>query len=253
MSQFQLVLDDDLFEFFCRIKNGTITIDELSDRKISNFFKLYRPSLTNKAQLDRLQLKGVIEENQYKTILNQIVKIQGSHNLDLSELAKKHTNLKIVLTENTELVGDAYVNIHNTIFDSHYVICKNMKDPREDLYKKLIHIFSCSTYISIYDPYIPKNAESFLKFLKLLPENYSVHCNDLIKSKYYENERKELCKEIIKEFPRLQIKPASCYTHKYFHDRYIQVGDNLEIILSSGIEYLFNLDKEITCIFRCLK
>lgn len=250
INPYYLVLDDELLAFLYEIKNGTLDASSLDEKKLSNFFKFYRPYLTNIAQLNRLHAAGNINDVQLNRLSIQLGRIPSISKLSLAELATHHTNLKIILTENPSQLNTCYVDINKSIFDSHYVISKKPQESRDDLHKVLRHIFASTKFITLCDKYIPKNSSSFLKFLELLPASCRIHCNSLCKSEEFPEELEELRKKIAIEYPSLSINSDKFYSEHKFHDRYIKVDNNLEIILSSGFDYLFNKDKEISCIFR---
>ena len=54
---------------------------------------------------------------------------------------------------------------------------------------------------------------------------------------------KNICKDWI-------IKEDKRNTYKNYHDRYLLIDDKIEIILTSGFDYLFDENKEFTYIVR---
>jgi len=240
MSSFQLILDDELLSFYLSIKRGHIDPKDLDDQKLNNFFKLYRSYLTNLKQIQRLSEKKLVEKTQADRLINVLAKQNLTMNLDLEELTH-HTMLKIILTTKNEekFINPCYVNINRTIFDSHYIIAKTADEPRHDLHNFLCHVFSKAKSITIFDKHI-SNKKEFCQFLDLFPKENLTIFMDL---------EKDICRTIKTKYPNFIIKKDTFFSIRKNHDRYIIVDNKLQIILSSGIEYLFDDSKEITCIF----
>jgi hypothetical protein len=53
-------------------------------------------------------------------------------------------------------------------------------------------------------------------------------------------------------FPDWQISQNSLEQYQGRHDRYLVIDNAMEIMLSSGFDYLWNDNKEITCVFRLI-
>ena len=49
---------------------------------------------------------------------------------------------------------------------------------------------------------------------------------------------------------KIAIDKAHNLNNKNTHDRYIMIDNNIEIILTSGIDYLFDTSKDFTYIIR---
>jgi hypothetical protein len=56
--------------------------------------------------------------------------------------------------------------------------------------------------------------------------------------------------EIKKIYAGWKIKLDSRHTFSKSHDRYLLIDNQIEIILSSGFQYLFAMDKDLTCLIR---
>ncbi|EUK18808.1 hypothetical protein [Commensalibacter papalotli (ex Servin-Garciduenas et al. 2014)] len=236
-----LVLSDDLLLFYFKIKDGLIGSEYLDKQKLHNFFKFYRPHLTNIKQLNRLINNQLIDEARAARLRPTLSKQGFINNLDLEALAH-YTILKIILTDtDSEVQIDAccYVNINKTTFDTHYVISKAAGECRNDLLNFLSHVFSKAKSITIFDKHIA-DKEEFIKFLNLFQESQLTIFMDL---------KQDVCTKIKTQFAHFTIKQDNHFSKRTNHDRYIIVDNELQIILSSGIEYLFDSTKEITCIF----
>ncbi len=242
MSQFQLVLDDNLLAFFYKIKSGAVSPDELNTQQLSDFFKFYRPHLTNLQQIERLEKNKVLAPEIISRIKPVLAKQMTQSRLELGDLLK-HTDLKLVLTEDKVLTDSHYVDIHNTMFDAHYIISVKKNACRNNLLKYLESLLlECKSELVIRDKHI-HTKPFFSDFFKLFPSKKI--------NIYHSHFDQTTCTKMKKHCSAWVIKPDTMH-YSDLHDRYIRIDNKIEIIVSSGVDYLFDKSKEVTCVFRCL-
>lgn len=106
--------------------------------------------------------------------------------------------------------------------------------------------------IEIYDPYL---VEKFNKVKTILINILHQQAHVFIYSYFKtDNEKKQIASQI-----RDHVKKIKCFNYdgKNMHDRYIKANNrkgakDLEVILSSGFEYLADNDKDITYMIKDL-
>ena len=107
-----------------------------------------------------------------------------------------------------------------------------------------------ANYIVIYDKFISSNFNSFEKFIKqcIPKKQLTLECFGL------NQDQKTTIKQIhnsytVKNYSANNISPYQ----NGFHDRYILIDQKVEIILTSGIDYLINNENDFTYIIRKLR
>lgn len=123
------------------------------------------------------------------------------------------------------------VNIFSDRIENNLSATFKAQAPRDKAIEHFKALFKDAKSIFIYDKFLTKPN------LTNLQKECSIFCDIFLP----EEQQKEL----------KMGKPDK--THKNYtnnHDRYIIVYDNLEIILTSGIDYLFDANKDFTYIIR---
>lgn len=111
-------------------------------------------------------------------------------------------------------------------------------------------LFKDAKSIFIYDNYLYENHN--LASLEKLIEECKIKCNIYLDRNTYNklNTNKNLSSKIKS---KIAIDKAHNLNSKNTHDRYIMIdnnNNNIEIILTSGIDYLFDTSKDFTYIIR---
>lgn len=226
---FSMCCEDDLLQEFIKFKHG----ESVNNDTVEKFLHYYKPEiLPTREQLDILgdDLKSKLVSSGY---------VYG----DLSKALSK-TIYKICLSGAKN--DFPYVNINGDEIENN--LTGTFKSSSRN--KATAHIKALlenAKYIVIYDKYIHDNFDSFKNFTKqcIPKKRLTLECFGL------EQEQKTEIKQIyddytVKDYPANNTSPYQ----NGFHDRYILIDGKVEIILTSGIDYLMNNEKDFTYIIR---
>lgn len=227
MGNYSFVLSDELQKEYCKFKEG-----EICDRfLIENLLHYYKPSiLTNTSQLKRI---GKSISPQLETSLRK----SGFTTQPLEDLAQS-TIYKIILCTDKDYYP--YVNINGDKIENNLTACFFKRESRLKAINHMTALCRKAKTISIYDKYSFQDNENIELLKTILP------LKDLT---------------IIYDSQYMNIKRLQEYCEKWtfadrtfpeYHDRYLVVDDKLEIILTSGFDYLVKTEKEFTYIVRPL-
>lgn len=145
------------------------------------------------------------------------------------QLADKTPKFQLILCDDNDKFPN--VNIFSDRIENNLSATFKAQAPRDKAIEHFKALFKDAKSIFIYDKFLTKPN------LTNLQKECSIFCDIFLP----EEQQKEL----------KMGKPDK--THKNYtnnHDRYIIVDDNLEIILTSGIDYLFDANKDFTYIIR---
>ena len=226
---YSVAMNDNLYQAFHAFKHGR----EHNKRLIEKLLHLYKPPhITNAAQLDRLG----IEDNPLKMQLlqNSLTK-QG-----LDELSLK-TDYKILLSDTD---GEfPLVNIYGNQLANNYTITCEPGQPRARAIAHIEALLGDAGNVLIYDRYIMDNWQECKRIFDLLPrKNLTIEFSHRLNQQYV-TEIKKFC-------PDWKVKADQRQVYRELHDRYLLINRKMEIILSSGIYYLFDDTRECTLVFR---
>ena len=169
-------------------------------------------------------------------------------NMSIEDLAK-HTKTKLILSNDKG--NFPYVNINNDVIENNLSATFAENINRDKAKEHIRALLENANYIVICDEYIVQNFQNFKKFIQecvpkkiltieIIPSSKPEH---LIKQEHL-TEIKHIC------YDKYKVKPAQQINTK--HDRYIKVDNQIEIILTSGIDYLMDISKDFTYIVRKL-
>ena len=226
---FSMCCEDNLLKEFIKFKHGKSVNNDI----IEKFLHYYKPKiLPTREQLDILgdDLKSKLVSSGY---------IYG----DLSEALSK-TIYKICLSG---IRNDfPYVNINGDEIENN--LTGTFKSSSRD--KATAHIKALlenARYVVIYDKYMRDNFDSFKNFIKqcIPKKRLTLECFGLEQEQ--KTEIKQICDSYtVKDYPANNASPYQ----NGFHDRYILIDRKVEIILTSGIDYLMNEESDFTYIIR---
>lgn len=226
---YSIALEDDLYAAFHAFKHGKSHDTHLVERLLT----LYKPPhITNVSQLTRVG----IEDSSLRMQLSQA----GLVNQTIEELAAK-TAYKIILSGS----GGEFprVNVNGDALQNNYTITCGPGKSRE---KALLHIralLADAKDVVICDRYIEGNWESAKKIFDYFPDkDMSIH--------FIHELSKKCIGEIKKIASSWKIKPLRVKPYPGYHDRYLLIDRKMEIVITSGIDYLFDDTKECTLLFR---
>jgi len=204
--------------------------------------------LTNAAQLQRCKDNHKLPDEVYDD-LHPVLLTSDDKDLPLHDLSKK-TLFKLILTQANGETLSPYFNLKEKHIKRNYTISRLHDEDRQYLKDYLKNLLIDADKIFIYDNFFSKE-EANKQLFNLFP-------NKNILIQYVENSDRdngnfiqyacngnakwkvEKCDTTQDEFNRFARS----------HDRYLIINDKVEVTLTSGFLYIWNEDKEITCVIR---
>lgn len=226
--QYKIVLSDELLKEFYKFKRSA----DFNKKIIEKLFNYYTGGeLTNTAQLQRIKLND--------TRLASTLAKAGYKTQTLEELCEK-TKYKLIL--NTERNDYPYININADRIERNFTATYNKNESREKTIKHIKALCRNAKYIFIYDKHM--NDKVIQKISKILPQKkLNIIYKDGQLSQIQISNLKKECKD-------WKIQQDSKNIYNNYHDRYLLIDNNIEIILTSGFDYLFDENKDFTYIVR---
>lgn len=236
---FSMCCEDDLLKEFIKFKHGKVIDNDMMER----FLHYYKPIiLPTKEQFEFL-------DNDLRSRL-----VRSGYAYDLKTALLK-TTYKIVLSNTRN--DFPYVNINSDEIENNFTgtFCKNQsRDKAIEHIKALLN--ECQKSLLIQDNFLlTQNVYNkfFSDFIKLMPQKpidifYDFddrNSNNIITEQ-------EFCTELKRIYNYPNIKRNMLPKYKNIHDRYILVDQKIEIVLSSGIDNLFDISKDFTYIVRII-
>ncbi len=229
MSNYSLVLSDELLRVYFDFKQGQINNSDVVEKFLSYY---HGPFLTCVDQLKRV---GVTDAT-----INQQLASQGYISQPIDELVR-FTIYKLIL--NTENDTYPYVNIHDDQVEKNFSLSFKIGETRNKAISLIAALCAEANYILIFDRYFCKNwASTKALFTTVLPKKRMT----LLHAGHLDDKTSDI-KGIHSEW---KIKRDTQNTFTDCHDRYLLIDNKVEIILSSGFDYLFSRDKDLTCVIR---
>lgn len=229
MRDYSLVLSDELLSIYFDFKQDNISDNRLLEKFLSYF---HPPHLTNVDQLTRI---GITDPS----ILQQLA-AQSLTTQTLEELVEQ-TCYKLIL--NTENSDYPYVNINNDSVEKNFSMTFRVGERRDKAIHLITALCADANFILIFDRYFCHNwndTENF--FDRIVPKKRLTILHD--------GHLNNKSTEIKRIFNNWTVKPDRHHTFANSHDRYLLIDGKIEIILSSGFQYLFASDKDLTCLIR---
>ena len=226
---YSVALEDNLYAAFHAFKHR----EPHDTQMVEKLLHLYKPPhITNVSQLARLCIEDAPLEM-------QLVQ-SGFLNQTPEELASK-TIYKVLLSD----CGNEFprVNINGDQLQNNYTLtCK----PGESRKKALAHIRALlkdTKDVLICDKYMMGNWDLSKKLFDFFPKQEL--------SIYFAYELdKQYKAEIKKLLGKSKLKSLLRNPYRNLHDRYLLIDRKMEIVITSGIDYLFDDTKECTLVFR---
>jgi len=232
---YSLVLSDTLFREFHAFKHGLSHDAQL----IEKLLHLYKPPLlTNVEQLRRTGVED--------TSLMAGLASAGFVDQSLPDLCKC-TFYKFILDNGHS--NYPFVDVNGDRIRSNYTLTHKPGEKRTKIHRYLTALLAEASWVVIHDPYSVSNwASTKLFFETLFPrKSMTIHCTTKIPGPKVK-EIKAMCHQW-----KLPVQEQIKRQFRRMHDRYLIIDGQIEIILTSGIDYLFNDEKECTVIVRKLK
>lgn len=220
-------LDDELTKLYHDFKRGR-TVD---NRLLQSFLRYYRPPHnTNFAQLKRCGIEDT-------SLLAQLVSSQGSK-LSLEELSEQ-TLFKYVLSAKQSL--PPFININSKQSATEFIYSFKKGESRKELKEHAKRLFANAKNVVVADKYLNEN--SAIRFFELFTGSTTIFLSYPLDKKIKRN---------IKKVANVTFKDDTTDNYKNLHDRYILIDKRVEIILTSGVDYIFDENKECTAIIRAV-
>jgi hypothetical protein len=247
-----IVLSDDLLKEYLNFRSGK-EFDVQLIKKIINYLK--GGVFFNLKQLKEIGVKtredfNVLGLSGLPGLVNQIFNARNKSK-SIEELSKE-SSFKIILSNSKN--DYPYVNINNDNIENN--LC-GFFYPKQSRNKAIEHIRDLclkAKKIILFDKYFYTNFDNINTLIELLP-NTDIN---LICYKGYDHHESRTVNYLsdiqIEELndKRSNIKLNFLDDPKTIHDRYLLIDDTLEIILTSGFEYLGEQTKDFAYIIRKL-
>ncbi|MCK5720035.1 MAG: hypothetical protein KAH84_08845, partial [Thiomargarita sp.] len=227
--EYTIVLSDELLKAYYYFKNS----QPAKQDTIENLFKYYISGhLTNCKQLEDIGIKD--------DSLKQQLAQEGYIKQTLEELCEK-TIYKFIL--NTERDDYPYININSDRMERNFTATYGKKESRNKTIEHMKALCKNASTIVIYDRFI--NDKVIQEIAKIFPKKT---LNIFYKDKQLSQEQiSKFLKKICKNWT---VRKDTKSAYNDCHDRYLLIDDQIEIILTSGFDYLFDENKDFTYIVR---
>ncbi|NYS60329.1 hypothetical protein [Vreelandella salicampi] len=229
---YTLAMEDELLKAFHDFKRGALS--ETSTAIIQNLLRLYHPPHITSVE----QLKAIgVDDN----ILFQQLASQGLVTQTPQELAPR-TRYKLLLSGNqthypaTAVSGDS--------INSEFVMTLKPGEARAKAHEWLTALLADAKTVTVIDPYLfsPSGRKSVTPFFQLFPRKaLTLFFNKLPQDAA--SSIKQICAE-------WKVKENTDPRYANVHDRYLLIDNSVEIVITSGIDYLFDTSKECTLLVR---
>jgi len=218
---FYTALDDTLLKELHAFKHAK----PFSQRNIEALLHFYKPPhITNIAQLQRVG----IQDSALMTSLAQ----QSWANASLDKLSE-NTVYKLILGTDSDVFP--YINVLDDCFENNYTSTFYKGDNRDKIQAHIKALLNDAKSVFIYDKYFKFNwARTQTFFRDLVPHKPIIF---FYKENHFNQQMISDAKKIFNWTFRIDT------IHKNFsnsHDRYLILDNNIEIILTSGFDNLFD-------------
>lgn len=224
-----LVLSDELLSQFYEFRKNGVYDQKLVEKLLHYYKPVY---LTNIAQLERIG-------HQPDTTLKINLAKSGLVRQSLEELARK-TRFKVILC--TDRDDFPFVNIHGDKLENNYSGTFLRGEPRA---KAMAHIEAlcadAKSEIIVYDKYFANFRDNVEVLKRIFPKcRLTIRFDRGSLSAYQQGRLSSACPAW-----NLSEEPLPDY-----HDRYLIIDNKMEIVLTSGFQYLTDDRKEFTYLVR---
>jgi hypothetical protein len=255
MKDYYLVIEDNLLKLFYEFQSGQYNVNR---DILFNLLNFYKKHLTNVVQLKRIGIKDT-------ALLKQLAQ-QGYINETLSELAQK-TKLKIILSKEKSYYP--YVNINGDVFESNFTATYKRGNSKSKAVEHILALVKEGDKVEIYDKYLfcdngdhyninynHNSVKIILQFVNSHNIIFEIYCIDQKDNRYNNQRINRENQRILQRLANFNNQLNINFHHNNLneHDRYIRIYKNnkiiYEIILSSGIYYLEDNNKDLTYVVR---
>lgn len=232
MSDYSLVLSDDLLKVYFEFKQGNIESTDVLEKFLSYY---HAPFLTCIDQLKRIGVKDDAIEQQLAS--------QGYINQSVGDLVPL-TRYKLILNITNDTYP--YVNIHKDRVEKNFSLTFKRGENRDKAIELITALCANARFVFIFDKFFCENwRRTKSLFDTVLPKKSMtiLHVGHLSNKA---SNIKGICSD-------WKVKQDSKNTYTGCHDRYLLIDNKVEIILTSGFDYLFETSKDLTCVIRSIE
>jgi len=232
---YTLAMDDQMLKVFHDFKRGAV--GEASTATIQNLLRLYHPPhITSATQLKRVGIED-------PSVLQQLANM-GFTNQTPEELAGK-TRYKILLS--ADQITYPNVSVQGDHVSSQFVMSFKVGEHRGKAHDWLSALLADASNVTVVDRYLCYDQTGALKpngkkFFELLPRKPLSIFLSRAEQKTI-TDIKKICRD-------WSVKKDTSAAYKNVHDRYLRIDGKMEVVITSGIDYLFDTDKECTLLVR---
>ncbi len=229
--------EDDLYEVFLKFKKGQPI--EIEDKPlIERMLHYYKPEiLPTKEQLEILKI--------WDPELRANI-IKSGHVYPQKE-APAHTKYKIILSSHKN--DFPFVNVKGDVIENNFSATFFHREKRDKAKQHIKALLEHCKYCVIRDRYLSNNQDTFKKFAtELLPKRelriyLSIGNNP-------KDPREQSLITDLKQICEDWTITKNTTQYQKTHDRYILIEDTIEIIPTSGIDYLYDENKDFSYLVR---
>ncbi len=238
--QYKIVLSDELLTEFYKFKRSS----DFDKNLIEKLFNYYTAGeLTNAAQLERIEINDT-------RLLHNLSKTGSKYRGKTLEELCQETTYKFIL--NTERDDYPYLNINSDRIERNFTATYGKNESRDKTIEHIKALCKNAKFIFIYDKHM--NDKVIREIAKILPRK---KLNIIYKNGQLSDTQITILRDICKAWTKDCIKTKGWTmqedrrnTYYDYHDRYLLIDNQIEIILTSGFDYLFDENKEFTYIVR---
>lgn len=234
---FAIALEDDLAEELCKFKKQ----EQYDDRIVERILYHYKAPIL-------VSQKYMQDYYSDSATLSSILQAKNDIYFEktLEELATTQTLYKIILSKDKREFP--YINIFNDKLESNFTATFKSEESRTKAAKHFTSLFYNAKSIFIFDNFIKKADLEYLIAECKINQNIDI---STIESKASKK------KGGIKENINIKGVDVKVVNHQNYdkdntHDRYINIDQKIEIILTSGLDNFRNTSKDFTYIIRAI-
>ena len=226
---FSIALEDNLYEAFHNFKHGNLHDTHM----VEKLLHLYKPPhITNVEQLKRLGIDN-------PPLISQLAQA-GLLSQTIEELATNTIYKIIISSQNNHF---PYVNIYGDPIRNNYTITCKPGESRTKALDLIRVLLKNAKSVIVCDRYLRDNWKTAGRIFGLFPEK------GLFVEFVYPLGQ-QIISRMKKDFDKWKIKQDCGKVYRFHHDRYLLIDRKMEIVITSGMDYLFDDTKECTLVIR---
>lgn len=243
---FSMVLEDNLAEELCKFREKS---ENCNIKIIEHIFHYYKPQIL-------MNLEYMKRYYDDEATLSRILSTYSNICFDNSlEQLTKNTIYKIILSKDKN--NFPYVNIIKDKIENNITASFSKNQERKKAKAHLKAMFEDAKSLFIYDKYLCSGNQNQKSFEEFANECFPKKILNI----FYPNEEeiqftqdlcsnlKQICNDWKIKENKNQIIKNECIN---LHDRYLIIDRKIQIIFTSGINYLMDCSKDFTYIVRVL-